>query len=359
MADVSYGTSSYQYDDVVPAGDVISQSVTGGPATCGVSVDLVVSDGPSPRTISGVIREPDDVTPIENVGVIADNGGGSDVTDATGYYGLTVDYGWSGIVDPNAVGYSFDPNDLTLTNVITDLTDQNFTGILDGLIISGIILEDDAITPIEGVTVTPENGGGYFTNKYDDGGIGITDAAGYYEAVVDYDYTGNVTPTHNAYTFAPLSTGYSNVVSDVGAQDYEGTMLTFSISGNIWDLFVNPVSSVIVTAQGGGGTDTTDAAGHYEVWVSYGWTNNVVALKDDYTFTPTAAPYVNVTTNRVGNFFATLDADTNGDGYVNIFDLLTVCQNWLTAGGLSEGDLNEDGFIDNSDFSELAEYWQP
>ncbi|MCK5564953.1 MAG: hypothetical protein KAJ07_06865, partial [Planctomycetes bacterium] len=355
-ATFTVGVVTTAYSDTVSAGDVISQGLV-GPAVSGTAVDLVVSDGPSPRIISGYVLEPDDVTPIENVGVIADNGGGSDVTDATGYYELTVDYGWSGIVDPNAVGYSFDPNDLTLINVITDLTDQNFTGMLDGYIISGIIL--DGVTPIEGVTVTPENGGGYFTNKYDGGGIGITDAEGYYEVLVDYNFSGAVTPTHNAYTFAPLSNSYSNVLADVASEDYAGTMLTFSISGYVEDILAAPIEGVVVTAQGGGGTDTTDAAGFYEVWVDYGWTNSLTAVKTDYTFTAPAA-FVDVTVNYVDeDFLAKLDADIDGDGFVDVADLVIFCQNWLMAGELSDGDLDEDGGIDNFDFAELAEYWQP
>ena len=40
------------YSDTVAAGNVISQSQV-GPAVSGTVVDLVVSDGPSPRIVSG------------------------------------------------------------------------------------------------------------------------------------------------------------------------------------------------------------------------------------------------------------------------------------------------------------------
>jgi hypothetical protein len=305
--------------------------------------------------IGGCVLEPDEVTPIEGVLVTADNGGGSDITDPNGYYELTVDYGWSGVVDPNASGYTFDPNNLTYTNVVSNLTDQTFTGSPEAFIISGTIR--DGVTPIEGVTVTPENGGGYFTNKYNGGGSDKTDPNGLYEVMVDYNWSGTVTPTHNIYTFAPLSNSYSNVISDIADQDYAGTMLPFSVSGYIRNILDVPAEGVSVTAQNGGGTDTTDTVGYYKVGVSYGWTGSVTAAKMDYTFTPSEAPYVNVTANLTGDFLAKLDADINGDGHVDGSDLLIMAVNWLMPGDLNTGNLNGDAIVDMQDVAELSEYW--
>jgi beta-lactam-binding protein with PASTA domain len=356
-ANISYGSSSNQYDDVVPLGDVISQSAT-GTVGCGAVIDLVVSDGPAPRTISGHLLEPDDVTAIEGILIETNDGASSDVTDPNGYYELVVDYGWSGIVEPNAVGFVFDPNeaDRTLTSVASD-TVLDLTGSLEAFVISGTILDDGA-APLSGVTVTPDNGGGYYTNKYDGGGVGVTDAAGYYEVLVDYDWSGSVTPTDNAYTFAPLSSSYSNVTGPVAAQDYTGTMLTFSITGYVENVLGAPVEGVTVTADNGGGTDTTDSSGYYEVWVSYDWSGNVTAAMTDYTFAPTPAVYANVTSNQADDFAALLDADIDGDGFVGLPDLIILCNNWLTAGGLAEGNLDEVGIIDLLDVAELGEYWQ-
>jgi hypothetical protein len=229
---------------------------------------------------------------------------------------------------------------------------------LEAFIISGTI-EDDAVTPIEGVTVTPENGGGYYTQKYDPNeGSDVTDASGYYEVLVDYDWSGKVTPTHNAYTFVDPNTSYSNVKADVTDQDYTGTMLTFSISGYIEDANDVPVEGVLVTAENGGGTDTTDASGYYEVWVPYGWSGNVATIKGDYTFSPSDPAYADVTTDLTGDFAAQLDADIDNSGDVGLPDLLILCGNWLSPGGLSEGNLDGIGDVDLSDFAEMDEYWQ-
>jgi beta-lactam-binding protein with PASTA domain len=356
-ANISYGSSSNQYDDVVPLGDVISQSAT-GTVGCGAVIDLVISDGPADRLISGTLTEPDDTTAIEGILIELSDGSASDVTDPNGYYELVVDYGWSGIVEPNAVGFVFDPNETlrTLTSVASD-TVLDLTGSLEALVISGTILDDGAV-PLSGVTVTPDNGGGYYTNKYDGGGVGVTDAAGYYEVLVDYDWSGSVTPTDNAYTFAPLSSSYSNVAGPVAAQDYTGTMLTFSITGTIENVLGAPVEGVTVTADNGGGTDTSDPTGYYEVWVSYDWSGNVTLSMADYTFTPPSTAYANVTINQAQDFTAQLDADIDGDGFVGLPDLIILCENWLMVGDLSLGDLDDSGFIDMGDVAELGGYWQ-
>ena len=343
--------------DTVAAGDVISQSLV-GPATSGTAVDLVVSDGHAPRVISGHLLEPDDTTAIEGIRIEMSDSADSDITDPNGYYELTVDYGWSGIVEPNAVGYMFDPNEAgrTLTNVTSD-TVLDLTGYLEAFIISGTILEDDAVTPIEGVTVTPQNGGGYYTAKYDGGGIGVTDPNGFYEVLVDHDWSGDVTPTHNAYVFDPNDLSYSNVMADIADQDYEGTMLIFSISGYVKNILDTPIDGVQVVANGGG-TDTTDVTGYYEVWVSYGWSGTVTTAKEDYTFTPTDPAYSNVTADLTEDITAKLDADIDGDGDVDISDLMILCNNWLTAGDLNTGDLDGTDFVDMLDVGEMGEYWQ-
>ncbi|MBW8034680.1 MAG: hypothetical protein FVQ79_03235 [Planctomycetes bacterium] len=315
------------------------------------------------HVISGHLLEQDDTTAIAGILIETDDPtipDVNDVTDPNGYYELTVAYGWSGIVEPNAVGYMFDPNetDRTLTNVTSD-TVLDLTGYRQAFIISGTILEDDDVTPIEGVTVTPENGGGYYTKKYDPNeGSDVTDAGGYYEVLVDYDWSGKVTPTHNAYAFVDPNTSYSNVKADSANQDYAGTMLTFSISGYIENILDVPVEGVLVIAENGGGTDTTDVDGYYEVWVSYGWSDNVTTAREDYTFIPDDPAYVDVTTDITEDIIAQLDADIDGNGNVDVLDLRILCENWLMAGDLSTGNLDGSGFVDMLDISEIAEYWQ-
>ena len=59
--------------------------------------------------ISGHVRFLDG-SGIPGVTVSADSGGGSATTDASGYYSLTVPYGWSGTVRPSKTGHTFSPS---------------------------------------------------------------------------------------------------------------------------------------------------------------------------------------------------------------------------------------------------------
>ncbi len=95
--------------------------------------------------------------PVEGVFVDANNGDSSDTTDASGYYEITVDYGWSGTVEPNKAGYTFNPASVQYDNVIENHNDD-YTAILDTFIISGYAVVDSM--PLEGVLVLPDNDGG-------------------------------------------------------------------------------------------------------------------------------------------------------------------------------------------------------
>jgi len=316
------------------------------------------------HVISGYLLEPDDTTGIAGVLIeaiapaIPDV---NDITDPNGYYELTVDYGWSGIVEPNEVGYIFEPNetDRTLTNVTGD-TVLDLTGYLEAFIISGTILEDDGATPIEGVTVTPENGGGYYTAKYDGGGWDVTDPNGYYEVLVDYDWSGKVAVTHNAYVFDPNEIGYSNVAANIADQDYAGTMLTYTISGYIRNSAAAPIPDVLVEADNGGTSDTTDPNGYYEVWVDYGWSGTVTPGKTHYTFVDPNNVYTNVIVNKVDDYTATNIYDIDLDASIGFGDVKIISNNWLLVGvGLSGGDIynDEDDIVNILDFACFAGVW--
>ena len=54
------------------------------------------------------------------------NGATTTTTDNQGYYSISIPYGWSGTITPAKVGYEFTPISETYSNVISDLTDQNF-----------------------------------------------------------------------------------------------------------------------------------------------------------------------------------------------------------------------------------------
>jgi hypothetical protein len=59
-----------------------------------------------------------------------------------------------------------------------------------------------------------------FVNASLGGNSDITDANGYYEVWVNYNWSGTVTPSKAHYTFDPSNKVYTNVLEDKTGQDY-------------------------------------------------------------------------------------------------------------------------------------------
>jgi len=306
-------------------------------------------------SISGYVVELDGNTPVECVLISADDT--NTLTDANGYYEMPVEYGWSGDITPEKEGYVFEPNSDTYTDVNHNYNDMNYTATLMTFVISGYVLEPDHITPISDANVSAENSGGPWTSKYG-GGSSVTDAAGYYEVVADYNWSGKVTPAKYGYAFEPNSVSYTNIISDQNYQDYIGTLLTFAISGYVRNACSAPIKGVMVSANNGGGSTSTDANGFYEVWASYNWSGTVTVSKDLYTFTPVNRVYNNVLDNQTNqNYQAANIYDLDCDGSIGYGDIDVISENWLnnTPGNIS--DFNADINVNFKDFAEFANIW--
>jgi hypothetical protein len=339
----------------VDAGKVANPASASTTITMDADYSIVAGFAIDTRVIFGYVTEPDPNIPVEGVFIAANNGGGSDTTDASGYYQLTVDYGWSGTVDPNKTGYTFEPNSIEYNNVTTDQND-NYTAILDTFIISGYAV-DSALTPLEGVLASPDNNGGPYTSKYYGGGQDTTDADGYYEVLVDYNWSGKIVPSKDAYAFQPSSITYANITEDKAEeQEYVGTLLTYTITGYIKNSCEVPIEGVVVDANNGGGSDTTDPNGYYEVWVGYKWSGTVTPAKENYTFSPTSMVYLNVLDDVIDqNYTATNIYDLDCDGSIGWGDIAVLSENWLGPGPV--GDFNSDGIVNFLDFARLALVW--
>jgi len=309
--------------------------------------------------IFGHITEPDANVPVEGVLVDA-NDGGSDTTDANGYYELTVDYGWSGTVIPGKTDYTFEPNSIAYNDVTVDQND-NYIATLDTFIISGYAVDSEMFTALEGVLVTPDNNGGSFTEKYYDGGYDTTDANGYYEVLVDYNFSGKVVPSKYAYAFEPNSITYANVTENVAeTQDYAGTLLTYTITGYIENSCYVPIAGVAVDANNGGGSDTTDVNGFYEVWVDYRWSGTLTPSKAHYTFDPNNNAYVDVLNDVTDqDYIADNTYDLDCDGSIGLGDVEIMCDYWLAIGIDLPGDFykDEDDTVNFHDFADFANVW--
>ncbi|MHC4643546.1 MAG: carboxypeptidase-like regulatory domain-containing protein, partial [Planctomycetota bacterium] len=247
---------------------------------------------------------------MEGTAVTANNGGGSSVTNSSGYYEITVPYNWSGMVSVSKVGYVFIPPNRTYSNLTGNWSNQNYTEFQP--VISGYV-KDDSGTGVEGVSVSADNSGGSDT----------TDATGYYEVSVPYNWSGTLTPAKTGWGFNPASQTYSNVISDRTVGDYIG--LQPKISGHITDSNGFGVEGVLVSADNGGEAVVTDANGHYSITVPYDWSGTVIPGKTGWHITPLSRSYSNVITNQTNQDYTAFQpkisgyvTDSNGIGVEGI-----------------------------------------
>lgn len=79
------------------------------------------------HTISGYVKDING-DPLSSVTLNFSNGLGDATTDFDGYYVKDIPQGWSGTITPITSPCNFTPEVLNFTNVILNLTDQNFVG---------------------------------------------------------------------------------------------------------------------------------------------------------------------------------------------------------------------------------------
>ncbi len=186
------------------------------------------------------------------------------VTDENGYYSDTVKFGWSGTVTPEKAGYILEPANTAYPKVTSDQINQDYMATLKTFIISGTTRMEGVV--MEGLPGNP-----------------ITGSDGTYRAIVDYNWSGTVTPTKLGYIFTPTSKPYPAVTRNQMNQDYRGTLITFTISGSAG------VEGAVM--NGLPGNPTTGVIGIYSATVEYGWSGTVRPTKDGYTFEPAELPY--------------------------------------------------------------------
>ena len=206
------------------------------------------------------------------------------ITGENGYYSAPVIYGWSGTVIPEKPGYTFDPPTRTYPRLISAEVNQDYIPALQKQTISGKIIS--AQGPVGGVVVLADGGGGSTT----------TNANGDFNLSVDYGWSGTVTPESEGYTFKPADKRYPRVTRDQANQDFTAEVVMLTISGTLAMGGVS-LEGVLMSASGGGISDTTDAKGHYSVKVPWGWSGEIAPQKEGYSFNPPSEMYTNVTTD--------------------------------------------------------------
>ncbi|MBN1804327.1 MAG: hypothetical protein JW837_03670 [Sedimentisphaerales bacterium] len=193
---------------------------------------------------------------------------GNPVTAQNGVYSVKVDYGWSGKVTPTKEGFQFNPAEVPYTNVIVDQPIQDYTATMLTYTISGTA--GMAGVQMKGLPGNP-----------------VTDLNGYYNAVVDYGFSGTVEPTMDGWSFTPASKIYTKVNSDRLNESYSAEMIKLTISGT------TRMAGVVMNGLPDNPVTGTD--GSYSVTVDYGWSGTVTPMKEGYKFTPENKPYPAVT----------------------------------------------------------------
>lgn len=284
--------ATFSMFDIVAAGTSVAPVATNIlPRASSAVVNRLCEARPA---ISGYVRT-ETGGGVGGVTVTFSEGEGTATTDQAGYYSRNVSYGWSGTATPSKTGYAFTPPSRSYTTVTSDQTGQNYTA-FEACLISGMV-QDDGGQGMADVTIT-------FSN---DGGVATTDSGGTYSHMVRKGWSGTATPSRTCYAFTPPSRSYTNVTEDQTGQNYTGILLTYKISGTVFEVStLAPLSGV---AMGGFPAIVgTDASGYYEATVGCGWSGTVTPAKERYIFSPVRRSYSNVMSDRANQNYTAYPA---------------------------------------------------
>jgi hypothetical protein len=231
-------------------------------------------------------------TGVTGVTLTFSNNGGRTVTGSNGSYEHTVDYGWSGTVTPSKDRYTFSPSSRSYQDVISAQAGQDYTATPIPPVISGRVVRSttSGMEGFPGVRLT-------FSNRSGGTQTVTTDADGYYQHDVPYQWSGDVTPSKTGYDFFPSHLSYTGVTTDRPHQDYTAAptiIPTVSISGTVTNESGAGIPGVVLTFSNGGEYAVSDSNGQYDHTVDSGWSGSVTPTKSGYSFDPPHRSYENV-----------------------------------------------------------------
>ena len=205
------------------------------------------------------------------------------VSEAQGRYTVHVPRNWSGALRPAQPGATFQPPERFFSKVRRDLAGENFRGAGGFVTISGRVLDANGAA-LADVLFSADNGGGSAT----------TNAQGDYALSLPRDWSGRVTPSAAGYTFSPAYRDYAPLSGDLSQQDYGATAdpaSAFTISGRVLTLSGAALANVLLSADNGGGSTTTNLQGGYALTLPRDWSGRVTPSAGGYTFTPAFRDY--------------------------------------------------------------------
>lgn len=197
-------------------------------------------------------------------------------TNEYGYYLAELPARWSGTIMPTQTGYETNPTSITVTELKSDLINQDFTLRKQGVLyIIGRVLDENQ-SPFLDATLTgfPE------TTRID--------ATGNFYGELPVGWSGTIIPVAEGYQFTPEKIQVTNLQSDlinrvfIASQVVTGHLL----SGFVTDLSGAPLSNVSII--GLPNELKTAADGSYRVELPKGWTGVITPVSDEYTFNPSS-----------------------------------------------------------------------
>jgi len=245
--------------------------------------------------ISGWIDVDSPYGGMPGVGILIHASTGQETyTGEGGLYGIELPYGWSGRITPILDGWTFSPEYRDYSNITSNQTGQAYWGWRSPVTIFGYVL-DPYGNPI------------YCTLSTNTGEETYTTTDGSYYLVVDWGWSGTVTPVAAGYTFDPPNRSYTHVGSDQGGQDYVGTQPSAEVHiyGHALD-FNNPYgygcANVLIKASTGEET-YTQSDGFYGLTFSSGWSGSITPSLAGWAFNPENRTYTNLTTDATDQDF--------------------------------------------------------
>lgn len=169
--------------------------------------------------VSGYVLDPDG-QPVSGVEVFFSGDPNPEITNPSGRFSNTVDFGWSGTITPHKEGTTFEPEMRQLSNVSIDRGGQDFTARKLALYhITGTITLPDG-SPLAGVTLTVSGLDQVIT----------TGADGRFDVELPDGWSGTVTPSCPMYDFIPAGLEYDSLAESKNGQNFQANPI-LNLSG--------------------------------------------------------------------------------------------------------------------------------
>jgi hypothetical protein len=243
------------------------------------------------HTISGYIKDSANA-PIPGVTILFSNEGGETLTDENGFYRHIVYQGWNGKATPFGQGFQYEPFNISYSNITTNQTDQNYIG--KKMNVSGYVFTKDR-QPIANAEIT-------FTNPIR---TITTDPNGFYNMVLNYHWTGTVTPQKTGFSFQPETYDYYKIFTSRAYMNYTALEQTSDISGIITDETNQPLSNVQL-CDNEFNCIQTDSNGTFTYVAGFEWTGYLKPVLEGYTFKPPYRYYENITQIQTNQHYKAL-----------------------------------------------------